>query len=264
VDTEAMSSLGNYKILYYLFTQNWIHALALVPIPEYLGQLWSLAIEEQFYVIWPILIYRLKNKTFFMINILIIGVVLLYRLYVFYSGSMDNPSVYLYFSTLTRIDTIIIGSSIALLFHIVDIRKYIRYCKYMIPVLISLMIVFAFHNERGFIRDNSLIMTFGFTIIGLIYGCLLILSLNVQESSMLRFLLRSDILSFFGKYSYAMYLFHMPIIVIYIYLFKKIDAHGFIFWFLFLTSSLATTVIAALISWHTLEKPFLQLKRYFE
>lgn len=263
-DAKAIEALGSYKIFYYLFAQNWIFALSLTQVPEYIGQFWSLAIEEQFYILWPILVYKFKHKTFLMINAAIIVLVLLYRFYAFYIAQIDTSSFFLYFSTFTRIDTIVIGSLIALLFHSVDIRKYLLWIKCLTPALALIMIVFAASHSTGVARNNPLTMTIGFTVIGLLFGCVLILALILDETSLLRCFLRSAILRFFGKYSYAMYLFHMPIIVLYVAMYKKMGAHGIRYWLLFFFSALATTIIVALISWHGLEKRFLRLKRYFE
>jgi peptidoglycan/LPS O-acetylase OafA/YrhL len=263
-DAKAIGALGNYKLFYYLFAQNWIFALSLAQVPEYMGQFWSLAIEEQFYILWPILVYKFKSKTFLLINAAIIMLVLLYRCYALYSGHIDNISFFLYFSTFTRIDTIVIGSLIALLFHSIDIRRYLLFIKCLTPALALILIVVAASHSTGVARNNPLTMTIGFTVIGLLFGCVLILALILDETSLVRSFLRSDILRFFGKYSYAIYLFHMPIIVMYISMYKKIGARGVLFWGLFFFSSLATTIVAALVSWHGLEKRFLRLKRYFE
>jgi peptidoglycan/LPS O-acetylase OafA/YrhL len=81
---------------------------------------------------------------------------------------------------------------------------------------------------------------------------------------------RSKVLSFFGKYSYGMYVLHLPVVVAFeglgfsVGVFRRVgnsDVPGAI---AFTLIALATTTALALVSWNLYEKQFLKLKERFK
>jgi peptidoglycan/LPS O-acetylase OafA/YrhL len=106
--------------------------------------------------------------------------------------------------------------------------------------------------------------TYGFTFLALGAGGLIVMLTTYAENNPIRWLFRNRVLSFFGKYSYAIYIFHRIPILFLEELFKKNLNSGFPAWFLFIIAALATPIMMALISWNLLENPILNLKRYFE
>jgi len=85
-----------------------------------------------------------------------------------------------------------------------------------------------------------------------------------SESNLLRRVFRLRFLSFFGKYSYAIYLFHRIPILLLDKIFKENSISGYPGWFLFSFLALLIPVIMALISWNLFENPILNFKKNFE
>ena len=105
-------------------------------------------------------------------------------------------------------------------------------------------------------------LTLGYSLIGIASGCVIILLLSTEAHLFLRSFFRQPALILLGKYSYAMYLFHWPTILIYKSIFSVMQVSGVVFWCIYLLLCLTTTVGAALLSWHLLEKHALGLKRF--
>jgi len=264
INAKDFLVISNFQIWYYLYIQNWITALSLINIPSYFGHYWSLAIEEQFYVIWPAIIYNLKNKYILIVCGIITTMSLFYRLYSFLSTKDENIGNYLAFSSITRIDGLMIGAFVAVMLYDGRLNdKLVGYAKILSALSVILISLFILNNTASIIWNNPPMLIFGFTVLGVLAGCLVIISILSPYTSFLRLLLRGSVLSFFGKYSYAMYIFHFPIILAYVFLFGIMKAHGIVFWCFFLVSCAATTILASLISWHALEKHAIGLKRYF-
>jgi len=85
-----------------LYVSNWVQAAGIAVHP--VGHTWSLAIEEQFYVVWPLLLIVLWRRALW-VAIGLIGVAIVAR--TFASGYFE------YFSTITRMDAILLGCVLA-------------------------------------------------------------------------------------------------------------------------------------------------------
>jgi peptidoglycan/LPS O-acetylase OafA/YrhL len=101
-------------------------------------------------------------------------------------------------------------------------------------------------------------------LLALIGGSVIVLVTTQAETSWIRVVFRNKILAFFGKYSYAMYLLHMPITLSLWYYFTDAKRQSGGVWLIFILLSFFGTILASLLSWHLLEKHVLSLKKYFE
>ena len=118
------------------------------------------------------------------------------------------------------------------------------------------------------VGDPSL-ATYGFTAFGIMYVCL-VLHAYVHSGSPapVAALLRKAALRAFGKYSYAIYVFHYPIFIVYGLAVQRVfpalpEESRFIFWLLALALGIGLSYAAALMSWHLVEKHFWGLKHRF-
>jgi peptidoglycan/LPS O-acetylase OafA/YrhL len=107
-------------------------------------------------------------------------------------------------------------------------------------------------------------LTVGFSVASLGFGSALVGVLSARAESLSTRVLSNSILRIFGKYSYALYVVHLPIVIL---LMVPNGAHAgwprtaVYFWHLGMTIGLSFVV--AFISWHVLEHPFQKLKRRF-
>ena len=81
-----------------------------------MGPLWSLCIEEQFYLIWPFIVWFVPSRTRLMnlCGAIVLGTLGLRVFLYFHNPAMAQQTRYLYYSTYVRCDTLLIGAWIAL------------------------------------------------------------------------------------------------------------------------------------------------------
>jgi len=249
---------------YYLYAQNWGNALNLIPTVFAIGVTWSLAIEEQFYLFWPTIVYYLSSKKLGFLSAFLvlfslglrIGIVTKFR-------KLLDYNKFFYFATITRLDSLILGALLALAFESDWWTKWLK--RLAIPVFVTgfgLTVYFASRRPDYPLVDNYLMYTYGYTVIALTSAALIVMLTTFAETNPLRGVFRNSVFRFFGKYSYAIYLFHMLPLLIFQRLFAGWE--GVPAWLLFNVLTLAIAVVMALLSWNLLEKRTLELKKYFE
>jgi peptidoglycan/LPS O-acetylase OafA/YrhL len=123
-------------------------------------------------------------------------------------------------------------------------------------------------RTHDFQPKYSIVRTAGFTILAVLFGSLLILSVTAKPSGQVGRILGGRVLRFFGKYSYALYIFHVLIVppirewISPVKLAGTIGAFGGLA--VHIVACFAASILLALLSWHLYEKHFLKLKRFFE
>jgi len=231
----------------------------------YVSHFWSLAIEEHFYLLWPLVVFSFRRPVLEKICLGVLVGGLLLRIGLALAGVSE-----LSISVLTpcRIDTLCVGCVLALLVRreggmhpwvsrsgraalglgaaVVLLSAFCATAKWGLPVL---------HQVR-----NSLY--------GLFFGALTLTSLKAPANLVAR-AFQGSLLRFFGKYSYGLYVYH-----------------GIFTWYLLEAGAdarldallgnhalaIASRVVlgvglslgVAVLSYQLLEKRFLALKRYFE
>ncbi|HEC2175798.1 TPA: acetyltransferase [Staphylococcus delphini] len=180
-----------------------------------LKHLWSLAIEEQFYLVFPIVllsllsfIRRLKSICIIFLILLVISMITMMVLYV------PNENVArVYFGTDTRIQTLLMGVLLALVWPPFQLKaKVNRKMRMMIDTagvvgLAILFICFKFVSET-----NSILYYGGFFLISAV--TLLVIASSVHPSGYFAKFLGNKVFTFIGSRSYSLYLWHYPIIVL--------------------------------------------------
>jgi peptidoglycan/LPS O-acetylase OafA/YrhL len=225
------------------------------------GHLWSLAIEEQFYLVWPCLVYFCSLKRLKTLSLILIIFSLVLRV-VFYFNNVSPESIYTF--TLTRFDTLLFGAYVAILLK--DNYSFNQKKAHLLLLLLlvlcgPLFIIFGPRYE-----STPVMYTIGYSIIGLTVATLIIILQSGQPSFVNR-MFKKKWLIFFGKYSYALYLFHVLIrqSIYRVFNQPKLFFGLQIFWDIFvLVIVIACSTLVALISWHCYEKWFLKLKVRFE
>jgi len=262
--TATGESNSSIMLWFYSYMHNWLFALGSGQV-LYFGHFWSLAIEEQFYLFWPFVVYYADQKLLTKIGgIAIVGALLLRIYFVFIQGQTSLINTFPYFSTVARIDSLLIGAMVAIGFRsITSIEGLTKDAQKGLALSAIIVMACILVQPASPLYNNGAMLTVGFSGLALLTAALIILLLNKNESNFARRIFRSRILTFFGKYSYALYVFHWPVTSYFVEYFLKKGYQGFVPWVVFIVGAFTITLILALLSWNLMEKPILGLKRYF-
>lgn len=231
---------------------------------EGLSHFWSLAVEEQFYLIWPVVVFSLTNRGLVR---LCAGVLVATPFLRWGLRAWGLPAGAAYEFTVARWDALAAGALVALLLRQPAGRAWLRRAMPWIGS-VTLLILFGFLGvERGFHEGDVQVQVLGQTLALVLSAWLVHLAADPSGDTARRVgrLLSADPLRAFGRYSYALYVVHFPVhIVASHYLRSAVNgADGFgRLVRLVGYSGLVTGVsmVLAVLSWHLLEKRFLALK----
>lgn len=241
---------------YWLYLQNWI-PLFEMPMTQGLGHLWSLAVEEQFYLIWPALIlFAARRNSVGRMCMALLLLTVVFRVLLVLSGHPRGA----YFATISRLDPLVVGACLAVLLRHRGTLEVFRSAATWTIAVTGLVIALVAFLGRGFFGHTVAVVLLGFFPLALCFGGVFVLALTARPEGGFRLLLRSRPLRFVGKISYGVYVFHLPLV----FLLKSAwPTGGEGFWlsqFSFLTVVTATSVFLAWLSYQHFEKPILDLK----
>lgn len=174
----------------------------------WLSSTWSLAIEEQFYLVLPLLLRFCPIERLPSVLLVLIAAAPITRVL------MDHPSASLLFP-LCRMDALFMGVLLAVLFREKRFREKVARLRTSLAaalLFLSAGIVWMDVAEHRF--GSALVSHFGLTWFALFYGCLLLFLLSGPAgapSSFFRFVFQSRILVGLGKISYGVFLFHLGV-----------------------------------------------------
>jgi peptidoglycan/LPS O-acetylase OafA/YrhL len=257
------------KLLYFTYLQNWaIAARGSWPETPNLNHLWSLNIEEQFYLAWPLVVFALGRRRLAWLCAALVAGCLALRLLLFATGT---AWVAIYVMTITRLDDLAVGGAIACLL------RGPRGLAPLVPAAraigaASLVCVAGAMVVRGaFELSDAWTVTAGFSVASLGFGSALVGALSARPGGAVDRILSSAPLRTLGKYSYCIYVVHLPIVVSlavprgygHLALFGYAAMPATAAWLVHLAAVLGLSLAVAFASWHLLELPFLRQKRRF-
>jgi len=222
----------------------------------FLAFLWSISIEEQFYIVWSVVMKYLK------INLLWLSILLIVISVVFRAYYIDE-SLQLYFNTISALGNFGVGGIIAYLafYNKTLFKKIISINKTQTIALYTILVLsIVFFNQ---LNQYKL-----FTVFSRLYFSILFALFILEQSyGKNRFFNpgKSKILNYLGKISYGLYCFHGVVITI---LIKVLEQFKFTetYWHVFLIYPiiiLCFTILISHLSFKYFENYFLKLKSKF-
>jgi peptidoglycan/LPS O-acetylase OafA/YrhL len=247
---------------FWLHVSNWKSAFGQDLKP--LSHFWSLAIEEQFYAVWPLLVLLVSPRR---LPIVCGAVALASAGARAAAGAAGVAPEALHRLTIFRLDALAIGGLVASLFVVPEWRRGLRSRIGILAAATGIALVALLVQGRGAVSPTM--TRFGYTVFAMLDACLVFAAADRAGSpGPLATVLRSPVLRAFGKYSYAIYVFHYPISLLTERLFDAAPDGASAgawtaLWLLSVAGGMGASFLVALASWNLLEKRFLGLKRLF-
>ena len=243
------------------YTQNvlWVFTDYQSDLSPFLAHTWSLAIEEQFYLLWPFIIFSFRNSNLIKVSLILILGAVLFRVVCSYL----ERSYYIVLLPY-HMDLLIMGGVLALIKSGLTSRIASFFTKY--AFLIGLIGCVVCIGVLGYINNDTLngyqyldkshnyiknpITANIFFFIGLV--SIGLINLCISQKNAINTFLSNKIFLHLGKISYGLYLYHWPIYLI----FRKVIHSQF----LLLIVCFLVTYIISFISYKLFETYFINLK----
>ncbi len=224
--------------------------------------LWSLAVEEQFYLLWAPLVFLLVQRKRIMMACAA-GIAMAIGLRA--AGVFFLTPLAVYQGLFTRMDSLLCGALLAMALRGEHgdtwMNRTLLIRTFVAGVAIAAI---CFFLSRSLSNERPLTQWFGY--VGNDLWSVALLGMTLRPGTLLHRWMKHPWLRFLGKYSYGFYLWHQ----IPAPLFKRMMERGsHLFHPLWLASTLSTTLLflvclgIAMISFHVVEEPFLRMKRHF-
>lgn len=228
----------------------------------HLGHFWSLCVEEQFYLLWPLMVWTVRDR----IRLLWVAGGLSLLALVFRAGllmfSSIDPVEFVSHTLPARMDSLLLGAILALLLRGESSEVFQRACKWVFLGAGSLVAMIFMLSPAS---NSPWLLTVGFTLIGIASAGLIGTTLRVGTPAFWLFSLRP--LRTLGKYSYGFYVYHLVWAAAWAHFDVLMTArlHSRVLGGMLMNVvNFAVTFMVAKLSYDLFEVRFLRLKSNFE
>jgi peptidoglycan/LPS O-acetylase OafA/YrhL len=235
-----------------------------------LGHFWSLAVEEQFYLVWPLVVYLTPPrhlKRLCVVMVVSSPFVYMALPYLFGGGDPKDPVAFdagnraTYVSTLGRLGVLAAGGWLAIIWREPGAWPKIKHL--LMPCAIVFGVVLLL--ERTFFpglafMEPSLALLLGAAMVGLAAGG--------KNGPLRSDIFATPVLRWLGKYSYGIYVYHHALKPVWTHFLwdgwiTRFVGTGWLATLCYTASATAASLILAWLSWTFFEGPILSLKSKF-
>jgi peptidoglycan/LPS O-acetylase OafA/YrhL len=284
----ATLPLPQDRWLYYCYLTNWLGLWKADYGPNYLAHFWSLGVEEQFYLVWPLIVWLARPRALpWVAGGLAVVSAVVRVIWVAHTG----PTQAIDWATICRLDELFAGALCAYLFR--SPERMLKVRKWLPGIAISAIgLFFVILSGMFFFRPSMLQWLYvfptswhalndpalffiecgGFVLLALGFAAIVLLAAYTDgKKTWMQKFLTSRVLAPVGAYSYGIYVFHVPILgmasmLVYPTIVDLMHSHGgALLWEGgYIVMVAAITFVVSALSYEFFEKKILRFKRYFE
>ncbi len=258
LSTKVFDLPSNNQCYLWTYTPNlymaWENSWCFGPLDHF----WSLAVEEHFYLLWPIAAYFLSTKSLLRVSVATVLVVGVIRAF---ASMWPGCSVAVNVLTIFRCDALCMGAILAIImYQRVHVHRMMWFARRCLPFVAIASLVFVVTGKRW--------MTLPHTIIPALMVVVLAIIVTGKKSDWLSRQFRRPCLRWFGKYSYGMYVVQLPLVTMLpistlTWTLGTEAANPILIGTFYVATMLGLTSVFAYVTFHQFENRFLSLKRYF-
>ncbi|KAA5808393.1 acyltransferase family protein [Thermoanaerobacterium thermosaccharolyticum] len=220
-DPGRLTSIKGDAITSILYINNWwlifhkVSYFAKFGPPSTFGNLWSLAVEGQFYLIWPLVLIisfkYLKKKRYIVFLTLLLAIASALAMGMMYEPGMDPSRVY--YGTDTRAFGLLLGSALALILPSNKLSNNISRNKRLILDAIGFLsillifIMFVYVNQY-----DTFVYRGGMFLLSIVAA--VTIAVSAHQESLLGKALGCFPLRWLGARSYGVYLWYFPVLIL--------------------------------------------------
>lgn len=259
-------SMQDKQAWFWLYGANWLFASENGFSQTSGGFFWSLAVEEQFYIIWPFVVYFLKDRVLMRVSLGLLATSLMSRIVLVNMGVSTGA---LYTMTFTHLDGLAVGSCLAVCMRSAPlVVRLFRWLPFVALLAAGGLLAVRVADGNAFFWSRHM-ATLGYTLAAILFGALLVWIISGKNTFGVDRIFVTRFMRQCGKLSYALYLVHVPVAGVVFPLCRRtleqieplVGYDGV--YLLCMVLSFAVSWIAAELSWRLFENPILSLKRYF-
>lgn len=219
------------------------------------GHFWSLAVEEQFYLVWPLLLYLAPRRWLMQLSIGLFVAASLIRIGAI-AGGMSTTAIYALLPM--RMDALLAGAIPAIASHsgrLATLRRPAAWIACICgPLAVAVLVLY------GPSASSAEVEIVGFPLLAATFGAAVVLAATGNQHAVLS----GGPLAFLGKYSYGIYVTHVLVRSLLLAVLPTgPGGHNLGWLMMFAAIGMTTAVGVAVVVYHLVERPFLNLKRLF-
>jgi len=235
-------SLGYLGNIGYLFGDNWNSALA---------HLWSLAVEEQFYLLWPLALWLVRStagRWRLIAAVLLIAPALRWGFTEYWSWQAA------YALLPARMDGLAIGAAVALVQSTRGVEWFVaRRGRLLAAAALTGMLLVVVTRKIQFQTPPHMAIVLSVSVI--CFGFVVAATIGIRDTKLAALMSLGPVV-YLGQISYGLYLVHVWVLY-------ALDQHTDS-WPLLLTAGGGISLVLAMLSWHFFERPINDLRHRFE
>jgi len=192
-----------------LFLNNWVQPFGML-VPGF-SHFWSLAVEEQFYLAWPFVVRFCSARRLLHICLSLVAIALLSRVLLLAAGA---PELTTYVFTVCRMDALAIGAMTALLARNAGLMDWLRSRVRGLWLGAAVLLAVGALLGRNYAKYSEFTVSAGYPLLAVAFSLLVLVAVLGRDrnaDNVLTRALANPVLCAAGRYSYGMYVLHLPI-----------------------------------------------------